>query len=177
MRTSSTANTASETEVKAANKSASKKKAVVAPDHQSLRLWLRLLACHNLAESQLRGQLRHQFGTTLARFDLMAQLRRHPAGLKMGELSKLLMVTGGNVTGLVDRLIKEGLIERRDDPGDRRAYHVYLTKKGKAFFDQIAVMHEQWVISMFEGLSKRDQARLSDLLGKFRDHLNNFPLS
>jgi DNA-binding MarR family transcriptional regulator len=119
--------------------------------------------------------LRRQFGTTLARFDLMAQLDRHPQGLKMGELSKLLMVTGGNVTGLVDRLTDEGLIERRDDPSDRRAYFVRLTRKGQTLFDEIAGMHEQWVIALFQGLNKAQQNQLNVLLGKFREHLHAFP--
>jgi DNA-binding MarR family transcriptional regulator len=143
-------------------------------NHQSLRLWLRLLTCHNLIESHLRSQLRRQFSTTLARFDLMAQLDRHPEGLKMGELSELLMVTGGNVTGLVDRLIGEELIERRDDPSDRRAYFVRLTHKGQVFFNEIASVHEQWIISLFSGLSKTQQKQLNALLDKFREHLNAF---
>ena len=149
-----------------------KRNAASSQDHQSLRLWLRLLACHSLIESHLRTQLRRQFGTTLARFDLMAQLDRHPRELKMGELSQLLMVTGGNVTGLVDRLINEGLIERRDDPSDRRAYFVRLTHKGQALFDQMASAHEQWLISLFNGLDKVQQNQLNTLLGEFRERLN-----
>jgi DNA-binding MarR family transcriptional regulator len=147
-------------------------RSTLSPDHQSLRLWLRLLACYNLVESHLRSQLRRQFGTTLARFDLMAQLDRHPQGLKMGDLSKLLMVTGGNVTGLVDRLTEEGLIQRRDDPSDRRAYFVRLTRKGQLLFNEITSMHEQWVISLFKGINRAQQNQLNVLLGKFREHLN-----
>ncbi|MDR2851891.1 MAG: MarR family transcriptional regulator [Burkholderiaceae bacterium] len=137
---------------------------------------MRLLACHNLIESHLRSQLRREFGTTLARFDLMAQLNRYPQGLKMGELSKLLMVTGGNVTGLVDRLIDEELIERRDDPSDRRAYFVRMTPKGQAFFDAIAGVHEQWVATLFGGFNKTQQSQLNVLLGNFREHLNKLTL-
>ena len=96
-------------------------------DHQALRLWLRLLACTNLIEAPLRQRLREQFESSLPRFDLMAQLDRHPQGLKMRELSRRLMVTGGNITGLTDRLVAESLVERRDDPSDRRAYTVALT--------------------------------------------------
>jgi DNA-binding MarR family transcriptional regulator len=149
-----------------------KSRSVPAQNHESLRLRLRLLACHNLIESHLRSQLRRQFGTTLARFDLMAQLDRHPEGLKMGELSALLMVTGGNVTGLVDRLIGEDLIERREDPSDRRAYFVCLTRKGQAFFDEIAGIHEQWIVSLFNGFGKTRQSQLNVLLDQFREHLN-----
>ena len=100
-------------------------------DHAALRIWLRLLTCHNLVETRLRNQLRNGFETTLPRFDLMAQLDRHPEGLKMRDLSRLLMVTGGNITGLTDRLVDEGLIERRDDPRDRRAFSVCLTPRAR----------------------------------------------
>jgi len=85
-------------------------------DHQALKLWLRLLACTNLVETDVRGRLRTEFGITLPRFDLMAQLERNPDGLKMNELSQRLMVSGGNVTGLTDQLEKEGLVVRMDDP-------------------------------------------------------------
>ena len=81
--------------------------------HESLRLWLRLLTCTMLIERRIRAGLREAFATTLPRFDLMAQLERNPAGLKMGELSRRLMVTGGNVTAITDQLVAEGLVERR----------------------------------------------------------------
>ena len=90
-------------------------------DHAALRLWLRLLTCTNLIESQIRSRLRTEFNITLPRFDLMAQLERHPEGLKMGVLSKRMMVTGGNVTGITDQLVAEGLVMREDNPTDRRA--------------------------------------------------------
>ena len=90
-----------------------------AQDHMALRLWLRLLACTNHIEAPLRTRLRQQFDGSLPRFDLMAQLDRHPGGMKMRDLSRQLMVTGGNVTGLTDRLVAEGLVARHDDPNDR----------------------------------------------------------
>ena len=90
-------------------------------DHRALRLWLRLLTCSQLIERQVRSRLRSRFGITLPRFDLMSQLERHPEGLKMSELSRRMMVTGGNVTGIVDQLVKEGLVERVEDAADRRA--------------------------------------------------------
>lgn len=142
-----------------------------ASNHAALRLWLRLLTCHSLVETQLRNQLRTRFETTLPRFDLMAQLERHPEGLKMRDLSRLLMVSGGNVTGVTDRLVEEGLIERRDDPRDRRAYTVCLTDKGKSQFAEMAVLHEQWVIALFDGLSDEEQGQLANLLGKLKRHL------
>ncbi|WP_296228539.1 MarR family winged helix-turn-helix transcriptional regulator [Ralstonia sp. UBA689] len=142
-----------------------------AGNHAALRLWLRLLTCHSLVETQLRNQLRTRFETTLPRFDLMAQLERHPEGLKMRDLSRLLMVSGGNVTGITDRLVEEGLIERRDAPRDRRAYTVCLTDKGKAQFAEMAALHEQWVIALFDGLSGEEQGQLANLLGKLKRHL------
>ena len=82
-------------------------------DHRALRLWLRMLTCTQLIERQVRNQLRLRFSTTLPRFDLMSQLERHPEGLKMNELSRRMMVTGGNITGITDQLVKEGLVQRR----------------------------------------------------------------
>jgi len=144
-------------------------------DHAALRIWLRLLTCHNLVETRLRNQLRNGFETTLPRFDLMAQLDRHPEGLKMRDLSRLLMVTGGNITGLTDRLVDEGLIERRDDPRDRRAFSVCLTPKGKTQFQEMAAQHEQWVSSLFGDFEEKEMNQLSDLLGKLKRHLSALP--
>lgn len=142
-----------------------------ADDHLALRLWLRLLACTNLVESPLRQRLREQFEGSLPRFDLMAQLDRHPEGLKMRELSRRLMVTGGNVTGLTDRLVAEGLVERRDDPNDGRAWTVSLTPEGKKQFRAMARAHEGWVIELFSGLTPTQQAQLFDLLGRLKTTL------
>ena len=90
-------------------------------DHHSLRLWLRLLACSTDIETEIRKRLRASHGMTLARFDYLAQLHRHPDGLRMSALSRFLMVTGGNVTGLTDELEKDGLVQRDAEPGDRRS--------------------------------------------------------
>ena len=137
-------------------------------DHLALRLWLRLLACTNLVEAPLRKRLREQFEGSLPRFDLMAQLDRHPGGLKMRELSHRLMVTGGNVTGLTDRLVSEGLVERRDDPGDRRTSTVALTAEGQRQFRAMARAHEAWVAELFGGLSAAQQNQLFQLLGQLK---------
>lgn len=137
---------------------------------QELRLWLRLLACSQLIEKRVRAQLRERFDTTLPRFDLMAQLERHPEGLKMKELSQRLMVTGGNVTGITDQLVAEGLVERVGVEGDRRAFLVRLTPDGRAAFERMAVEHEQWIVQAFEGLSTRELDQLHRLLGKVKQH-------
>ena len=137
---------------------------------EALRLWLRLLTCTQLIEKQVRGQLREQFDTTLPRFDLMAQLERNPEGLKMNELSRRMMVTGGNVTGITDQLVTEGLVERMDVEGDRRAYRVRLTARGRKTFDEMARQHEGWIVQSFGGLSPREVDTLHKLLGKVKQH-------
>lgn len=137
---------------------------------EALRLWLRLLTCTQLVEKQVRTLLRERFDTTLPRFDLMAQLERAPAGLKMNELSRRMMVTGGNVTGITDQLVTEGLVERIDVEGDRRAYRVRLTPKGRKLFNDMARQHEDWIVEAFSSLNEKDIATLHKLLGKVKDH-------
>jgi DNA-binding MarR family transcriptional regulator len=140
-------------------------------DHVALRLWLRLLSCSQRVETLLRKRLRERFDGSLPRFDLMAQLDRHPQGLKMRELSERLMVTGGNVTGLTDRLVAEGLVERHEDASDRRAYSVRLTAEGRRQFREMAREHEDWVIEIFGGLDGPEQARLFDSLARLKKSL------
>ena len=135
---------------------------------EALRLWLRMLTCTQLIEKQVRTQLRTQFDTTLPRFDLMAQLERSPEGLKMNELSRRMMVTGGNVTGITDQLVREGLVERMNIEGDRRVYFIRLTPLGRTAFDEMARAHEGWIVAAFEALSPRDVASLHRLLGKVK---------
>ncbi len=137
-------------------------------DHRALRIWLRLLTCTQLIEREVRSRLRERFDTTLPRFDLMAQLERHPEGLKMGELSRLLMVTGGNVTAIVDQLEKEGQVERLDEPEDRRAFRIRLTRAGGKAFAEMAAAHEAWIIELLGGLSRREHEELFSLLAKVK---------
>lgn len=132
-----------------------------APD---LRLWLRTLACTNLIENHIRSRLRAEFGITLPRFDLMSQLERSPQGLKMGELSKRMMVTGGNVTGITDQLVAEGLVVREDSPKDRRAYIVKLTPEGRRCFRKMADAHETWIVDLYAGMDEKQRGQLYDLL-------------
>ena len=143
--------------------------------HDSLRLWLRLLTCTSLIERRIRVALRERFAMTLPRFDLMAQLERSPDGLKMNELSRRMMVTGGNVTGITDQLVAEGLVERIEVQGDRRAYCVRLTPKGRRQFHDMARQHEDWIVEAFSALSEKDMATLHKLLGKVKDHANARP--
>lgn len=141
--------------------------------HDALRLWLRLFTCTQLIERTIRARLRRNFNTTLPRFDLMAQLERNAQGLKMGELSQRLMVTGGNVTGITDQLVAEDLVERRPIPGDRRAFAVRLTPKGKAAFDAMAAAHEGWVIELLADAGAADRAALYALLGRVKKSLRS----
>jgi DNA-binding MarR family transcriptional regulator len=139
-------------------------------DHANeLRLWLRMLTCTQLIERNVRTALREKFDTTLPRFDLMAQLERAPQGLKMNELSRRLMVTGGNITGITDQLVNEGLVERLPVEGDRRAYLVRLTAAGHASFAAMAHAHEAWIVQAFEGLGSKDIVQLHKLLGRVKD--------
>jgi DNA-binding MarR family transcriptional regulator len=137
---------------------------------EALRLWLRMLTCTQLVETRVRAGLREQFETTLPRFDLMAQLERAPDGLKMNELSRRMMVTGGNVTGITDQLVAEGLVERLEVAGDRRAYRVRLTDPGRQQFSEMAQQHERWIVDAFAALNEREIATLHRLLGKVKAH-------
>ncbi|HLJ25506.1 MAG TPA: MarR family transcriptional regulator [Candidatus Angelobacter sp.] len=142
-------------------------------DHQALRLWLRLLSCTVRIESKVRLLLRREFNTTLPRFDLMAQLERSAGGLRMNELSRRLMVSGGNVTGITDQLEREGLVVRTAYPGDRRAFTVKLTNTGLKRFREMAARHEQWIIELLGGLTRDEQETMINELWKLKAHINN----
>ena len=144
-------------------------------DHEALRLWLRLLTCTNLIETAIRADLRRDWQSTLPRFDLMAQLYREPGGVKMGELSRRLMVTGGNVTGIADQLVKEGLVLRETDAQDRRAFLLKLTASGRKYFARMAAQHEGWVVELFGGLSDTERHTLYELLGRLKTTLKDVP--
>ena len=140
-------------------------------DHAMLKLWLRMLASTTQIEAEIRRRLRERFGISLARFDYMAQLYRVKGGMKMSELSQLLMVTGGNVTGLTDELAREGVVVRASDPADRRAWIVRLTAKGRRSFEAMAREHERWILELFAGLDSAAVRQLHVQLGRLRVHL------
>jgi DNA-binding MarR family transcriptional regulator len=136
-------------------------------DHEEeLRLWLRLFTCKELIEGEVRRRLRKSYDITLPRFDLLAQLDRTPKGMTLGELSQRMMVSNGNVTGLVDRLVEQGLITRRPSPTDRRAQIVSLTAEGRRFFRAMARTNAEWIGEIFAGLDAEDIASLMRLLAK-----------
>jgi DNA-binding MarR family transcriptional regulator len=140
-------------------------------DHAALKLWLRMLACTTQIEDEIRKRLRTRFDISLPRFDYMAQLYRQPEGLKMSELSRYLMVTGGNVTGVTDELEREGLVSRINNPQDRRAWIVCLTPKGRKTFEAMAEEHEQWILELFAGLPANTVQQLYSQLGTLRVQL------
>jgi DNA-binding MarR family transcriptional regulator len=119
----------------------------------SLRLWLKLLSLTMVIEKRVRSGLENEFDTTLPRFDVMAALERSPDGLSMNELSRMLMVSNGNVTGVVARLVEDGLVQRITNVRDRRSVSVQLTRKGRSTFMAMAKAHEQWVEDMMSHLS------------------------
>jgi DNA-binding MarR family transcriptional regulator len=129
-----------------------------------LRLWLRVLKVSRHIESELRERLRQQFGSTLPRFDVLAALYRCDEGLKMSELSSALRVSNGNVTGIVERLVGEGLVVREAIPGDRRAMRVRLTNTGRHDFAHMAAVHRGWINELLAGIDAADADLICQLL-------------
>lgn len=143
-------------------------------DHKAeLRLWLRLLTCTNMVEALMRTRLRERFDATLPRFDLLAQLDKAPDGLTLGELSRRMMVSNGNVTGLVERLAAAGLIERIPHAADRRTITVRLTPAGRRDFAAMAREHEGWVADAFAGLLPEDVSALMRGLAQLKQSVRN----
>ncbi len=140
-------------------------------DGMELRVWLRLLTCTNLLEGAVRHHLKQTVDTTLPRFDILAQLERHGGPMSMGTLSRHLMVSNGNVTGLVDRLTREGYVEKSPHPSDRRIQMVNLTLEGAKFFREIAENHRKLVGDMMAGLSSSEMRSLYALLARLKESI------
>jgi DNA-binding MarR family transcriptional regulator len=141
------------------------------PDADSkarLRLWIRLLRASRLIEGVARERLKSQFNATLPRFDVMAALFRQPEGMLMSEISRFLMVSNGNVTGIVDRLVVDGFVVRSQRNGDRRTSFISLTRKGRSAFADMAAAHETWVDELLGGITARDADQMSAKLRSFR---------
>ena len=136
---------------------------------RELRLWLRLLSAANLISGQIRRNLRAHFDVTLPRFDLMAQLYREPHGLRLSELSKRMMVSNGNLTGLVERLVQEGLVLRETDPDDRRAFNVRLSEAGFAKFAEFAAENERFFKALFRSVDPAVMRTLMDNLRQLKE--------
>lgn len=132
------------------------------------RVWLRMLTCANLIESELRERLRTDFDTTLARFDVLAQLARPPEEPTMSELSQRLMVTKGSITDVIGRLETAGLVERRRDPEDGRIQRVRLTARGRRLAEELIPVHNAWLAELLRDLGRSDLRALDKLLGRLR---------
>jgi DNA-binding MarR family transcriptional regulator len=135
-----------------------------------LRLWVRLLRASRTIEAELRDRLKKEFDTTLPRFDVMAALYRAPHGMLMSDLSRFLLVSNGNVTGIVDRLVSEGLVARARRNGDRRTSMVRLTERGTATFRTIAAAHEKWIGELLGHVGEEEARRLGAMLAAFRSN-------
>lgn len=133
-----------------------------------LRMWLQMLKTTRHLEAALRENMRVEFGSTLPRFDVLAMLDKSKDGLRMSALSRELMVSNGNVTGLVDRLVEDGLVARVAIPGDRRATLVQLTKDGRAAFQAMARTHEAWVEDLLDGVTQTEIDSCLSTFGKIR---------
>ncbi|RUU08740.1 MarR family transcriptional regulator [Mesorhizobium sp. M6A.T.Ca.TU.002.02.2.1] len=140
------------------------------PGKDRLRLWVRLLRASRSIEAELRERLRQEFNTTLPRFDVMAALYRVPEGMLMSDLSRFLLVSNGNVTGIVDRLVSEGLVARARRNGDRRTSMVRLTEEGSKTFAVIAAAHESWIGELLGNVSEDEARRLTGMLNSFRSN-------
>jgi DNA-binding MarR family transcriptional regulator len=132
--------------------------------HLALSVWVRLLKAHGLLLRELRRRLPP--GLTLPQFDVLAQLDRQRVGMTPGALTRALLVSAGNVTGVVDRLARLGLVERRPVPEDRRAVLVRLTARGRAVMRQAIPRHRREVATLLAGVAQTDLARLRRLLGR-----------
>ena len=140
-----------------------------AAPHLRLRLWVRLLRGARPIEAELRRRLDREFGVTLPKFDVMAALARRESGMTMTEVSRQLMVSNGNVTGIVDRLFAEGLVVRIANEEDRRATFVRLTPKGLDLFEAMAAAHERWVDEILAAFSDEKCETVIDLLDALRE--------
>jgi DNA-binding MarR family transcriptional regulator len=135
---------------------------------QSLRLWLRLLSCSTIIEKRIRAKLEAEYHSTLPRFDVLSALERHPEGLTMGQLSRAIMVSNGNVTAVVNRLLADSWVARTSERADRRVATVRLTRKGRQTFLKMAAEHERWIDRMFADLSDARIDELMELLSEMR---------
>ena len=149
------------------------KEQVMEHSKESLRTWLRLLSCETVIEQQRRTLLRQNFSVTLPQFDVLSELERAGDPLTMSQLSKELMVSNGNVTGVIDRLEKTGFVKRVRAEHDRRIQFIELTAKGRKEFNRMAGRHEHWVAELLSELSMTDMNQLQDLLLKARQSVSS----
>lgn len=136
---------------------------------ESIRTWLRLLSCETVIEQHIRSRIRENFKVTLPQFDVLSELEHAPDKLTMSQLSKELMVSNGNITGVVDRLEKSGLVKRTRPDHDRRIQYIELTETGASEFKHMARHHERWLEDLFAGVTVQDMNDIQKLLLKMRE--------
>jgi len=146
-------------------------------DRDGLRLWLRMFTCTTHIERTIGSALKREFGSSLPRFDLLAQLDRAPDGLRMGALSERILTTGGNVTWLVGALEAEGYVARRVAREDRRATVVRLTAAGRRHFTTMASAHAQWISAIFSALTPVERRRMHTRLGRLKEQFHSSRIS
>ena len=140
---------------------------------QTLRLWLRLFSCQSMIEDRVRSKLRDQHGITLPQFDVLAELENAGRPLTMTELSQLLVVSNGNITGVIDRLERDQFLSRTRSENDRRIQHINLTKEGRARFIKIAAEHEIWIENLLNDVSSSDVEDMIELLKTTKESILN----
>jgi DNA-binding MarR family transcriptional regulator len=140
-------------------------------DGSTVRVWLRMLSCTMTIEKEVQRRFAER-NMTLPRFDVLAALHRH-GEMKMGELSQSLLVSNGNVTQLVQKLVAEGLVALRKPPGDRRSSIVALTQEGRQVFTRLARLHQDWIDDMLGGLNFTQRERLYVALGILKMSIAN----
>ncbi len=140
-------------------------------DKSGIVLWLRLVKCYNLAMRAVRNRLKGEL--TLPQFDVLTQLSRNDEGLNFSQLSELLLVTAGNLTGIIERMVKQGLVAKQVNPEDRREVFLKLTPQGRELCDKLIPQHEQEVLTMLSDLPEASIDSLKQQLGMLRDVLES----
>lgn len=138
---------------------------------QSLRVWLQLLGLTTIIEKKIRRRLSKEFETTLPRFDVLATLEHAHGKMTMGELSRHLLVSKGNVTGVVANLVEQGLVKKENSTEDRRTQYLSLTPHGAHEFEKLAKAHQGWIEDLFSGLEEKSMAGLLEKLGQLKTSL------
>lgn len=143
-------------------------------DKLELKVWLRFLSVFKIVESKLRTRLRSNFDISIPRFDVLAILHAHDGPMTMGELSSGLMVTTGNVTGIIDTLTGEGLVSKSTNPADRRSQMIEITPAGRKLFGRIAPALARWFEEAMSDMTTAEVKELQKLLGKFKISANKW---
>lgn len=132
-----------------------------------LRIWFRFIRLHRRATNTVANELK-VLGLSIPQFDLLSTLTERE-GLSQQELAERLYVTKGNVSGLLDRMVEAGLVERRPIPGDRRSNALHLTKKGRDLAEKGIAAQRAYVARTLGTLPSQDLAELERIVLAWRD--------